>query len=339
MSIELGYGLITCQRHPDADVGWPALYAEALDLAAEVEQAGLASVWVSEHHFVGDGHLPALLPLLAAMAARTSRIRVGTALLLAPLYDPLRLLEDAHVVDQISAGRLVLGLGLGWRDEEFEALDVPQRERVQRLVEFIRIAREAAQNEPVSLSGNPARPYVTPTAVQSPGVPLWIGALAEPAIKRAGRISDGFMATEVTPAELAEQVSWAREEHKAAGRSDAFTISLHLPTLCDVDGVNWDSARDALAYPNWKYEDMYAARSDSGPLRRPGPLGADDESRLRVTSIVGTPQQVADRIREYADAAGGDLHMIARSYLPSLSVAERARAVRALGDVNRILQS
>ena len=99
------------------------------------------------------------------------------------------------------------------------------------------------------------------------------------------------------------------------------------------------SARDALAYPNWKYEDMYAARSDSGPLRRPGPLGADDESRLRETSIVGTPQQVADRIREYADAAGGDLHMIARSYLPSLSVAERARAVRALGDVNRILQS
>ena len=99
MEIELGYGLVTCQRHPDQDAGWTPLYAEALELAELSEACGLASIWVSEHHFVGDGHLPALLPMLAAMAARTTRIKVGTALLLAPLYDPLRLIEDAHVVD------------------------------------------------------------------------------------------------------------------------------------------------------------------------------------------------------------------------------------------------
>jgi alkanesulfonate monooxygenase SsuD/methylene tetrahydromethanopterin reductase-like flavin-dependent oxidoreductase (luciferase family) len=339
MTIELGYGLVTCQRHPDHDAGWPSLYAEALDLASAVEDAGLASIWVSEHHFVGDGHLPSLLPLLAAMAARTSRITVGTALLLAPLYDPLRLVEDANVVDQISGGRLVLGLGLGWRDEEFEALNVPQGERVRRLVEFIRIARQSALEEPIDLPDERARPYITPGSQQPGGVPLWIGALAEPAIRRAGRLSDGFMATEVTPSELAEQVSWAREDHSATGRQTPFKISLHLPTLCHPDGVDWDTAKDALGYPNWKYEDMYAARSDSGPLGRPSPLTAEEEARLRETSIVGTPTEVADRIREYADAAGGDLHMIARSYLPSLTAQERTAAVQALGSVNGLLNN
>ena len=337
MHIELGYGLVTCQRHPDLDAGWTPLYAEALELAALTEESGLASIWVSEHHFVGDGHLPSLLPMLAAMAARTSHIKVGTALLLAPLIDPLRLIEDAHVVDQISNGRLILGLGLGWRDEEFEVLGVPQNQRVRRLVDFIAIARQASRGELVALPDGRGMPYVTPSAVHANGVPLWIGALAEPAIRRAGQISDGFMATEVTPDELAEQVGWANEAHRAAGRTDPLTISLHLPTLCSLDGVDWSTARDALAYPNWKYEDMYAARSDSDPLRRPGSLTPEEETRLRETSIIGTPQEVADRISEYAEAAGGRLHMIARSYLPSLTSAERAQAVRALGEVQRLL--
>jgi alkanesulfonate monooxygenase SsuD/methylene tetrahydromethanopterin reductase-like flavin-dependent oxidoreductase (luciferase family) len=339
MNIELGYGLVTCQRHPDQDQGWGPLYAEALELAELTEEYGLASIWVSEHHFVGDGHLPSLLPMLAAMAARTSRIKVGTALLLAPLYDPLRLIEDAHVVDQLSNGRLILGLGLGWRDEEFEALGVPQSQRVRRLTDFIEMARQSSRDGLVSLSDGRARPFVTPSAVSPSGVPLWIGALAEPAIRRAGRISDGFMATEVTPAELAEQVGWARQEHRAAGRKDELTISLHLPTLCSLDGVDWESARDSLAYPNWKYEDMYAARSDSEPLRRPEPMNTQEDARLRETSIIGTPAEVADRIREYTHAAGGRLHMIARSYLPSLNNAERAAALRALGEVNRLLGS
>ena len=119
--IELGFGLITCQRYPADDRTDVQLYAQALDLAEQSEQLGLDSVWVSEHHFVDDGYLPSLLPLCAAIAARTSRVRIGTGLVLAPLHDPLRLAEDLAVIDQLSGGRLDVGLAPGHKPDEFAA--------------------------------------------------------------------------------------------------------------------------------------------------------------------------------------------------------------------------
>ena len=335
MSIELGYGLVTCQLHPDRPETWAQLYAEALDLATAVEDAGLSSVWVSEHHFVDDGHLPSLLPLLSAFAARTSRVVVGTALLLAPLHDPVRLAEDAAVVDQVSGGRLVLGLGLGWRDEEFEVLGVPMRHRVGRLARFAKVAREAWAGDAVAVEGG--APRVTPLPARLGGPPLWIGALAEPAIRRAGRMGDGFMATEVTPDELATQVAWAREEHSAAERSGELSISLHLPTLCIPGGIGWADAADALRYPGWKYEDMAEDRGAVGPLRQPGAAEESELARLRETSLLGSPAEVAEQVRGYADAAGGSIHFIARSYLPGLGIEGRREALAGLAEVKRQL--
>ena len=335
MTVEIGYGLISCQLHPDRPESWQDLYAEAVELAVEVEQAGLDSVWVSEHHFVDDGHLPSLLPLLAAFAARTSRIRLGTALLLAPLYDPLRLAEDAAVVDLLSGGRLVLGLGLGWRDEEFDAWDVPMSARARRLTELVDLARTAWSGGPVT--AGTARPRVTPLPASPGGPPLWIGALAEPAIRRAGRVADGFMATEVTPDELREQVAWVNEARAAEGRSGPFTVSLHLPTLCLPGGVSWADAADALSYPGWKYEDMAEDRGAAGPLRRPEGMTEEEADRLRATSLVGTPHEVADQVRAYVDAAGGSLHFIARSYLTAIGPQARRDALAGLAQVRSLV--
>lgn len=336
MSIDLGYGLITCQLHPDRPEGWPSLYAEALDLAVAAENAGLDSVWVSEHHFVDDGHLPSLLVLLAAMAARTRRVRLGTGLLLAPLHDPLRVAEDAAVVDLISKGRLVLGIGLGWRDEEFEAFDVPLRERVARLERLIEVARAGWRGDLVPTSDGAAAPVITPRPIEPEGPPLWIGAMVERSIRRAGRLGDGLLATEVTPAELREQVAVARDERARAGIDAPFAVAVHLPTAV---GESFSDVAEQLRYPSWKYEDMASGRSMDGPLARPQPASAEDLDRLAETSIVGSPREVADRIREYADAAGGPLHMIARSYLPGQSLETRFESLHRLGEVALLLHN
>jgi alkanesulfonate monooxygenase SsuD/methylene tetrahydromethanopterin reductase-like flavin-dependent oxidoreductase (luciferase family) len=314
--ISTGYGLISCQRPLEDPRDDATLYAEAIELAVEAERLGYDSAWVSEHHFLDDAYMPSVLPVLAAMAAQTTSIRLGTALLLAPLIHPLRLAEDAATVDLISNGRLELGLGLGWRDEELDALGVTQRSRVRRLQEAIAVLRAGADDD-----GTPVVPH-------RPDVPITIGALAEPAVRRAGRIADGFMATDVTPEQLREQVSWAREERaQNGGDPDTLRVLLHLPTFAWPDADAWERVRDAHWYVTWKYEDMDGARG-RGPRAQVAtpPLPAAREQELRDTIILGEPEAVAERIRAYADAAGGTLEYIARLYWPGMDLALQREA-------------
>ncbi len=335
--MKLGFGLITCQRYPGDPRSTADLYAEALDLSERAERVGLDSVWVSEHHFIDDGYLPSVLPLCAAIAARTRRVMVGTALLLAPLMEPLRLAEDAAVVDAISGGRLVLGLGLGWRAEEFDALGVPIRERVPRLHDTVEVLRQAWSGQLVR--GTRRRPYpnvaVTPPPARKGGPPLWIGALSEPAVRRAGRIGDGFMATEVTVESFAEQVRWAREARERSGLDPAtLAISLHLPTFAFEGDPSraWELVRPHHRYVTWKYDDMEAARSRPGPPREPPPLSPMEEEALRASIVLGRPEQVAEQIAAFRDAAGGDVHYIARLYWPGMDPALQREAIDVFGE-------
>jgi len=337
MTIDLGYGLVTCQRHPDDGRTSEELVDEAIALAVRAEAIGLHSVWVSEHHHVDDGHLGALLVMLAAMAASTESITLGTAVLLAPLHDPVRIAEEALLVDLISHGRLVLGLGIGWREEEFATVGSNLRDRVPRLVDAIEVLRRgvAGSGTRETADGTPIG-RITPRSQDPARMPIWIGALAEPAIARAGRIADGFMATEVTPEEFATQVATARASAATAGRDPgSLSISLHLPTL--VTREPWESVRDLLRYPGWKYADMDGQWGRDGDLPLPPDWEDGEEERLRATSLVGTPEQVAQHIRAYADAAGGDLTFIARSYLPGAGPRSQREALDGLAELLPLL--
>lgn len=334
MSLEFGFGLITCQRYPGDPRSDVELYAEAIELAVAAEDLGFDSVWTSEHHFVDDGYLPSVLVMSAAIAARTDRVAIGTALLLAPLLDPVRVAEDAAIVDLVSGGRVILGVGLGWREEEFEGLGVPLEERSRRLEDALAVYRQAWSGEPVTggaLLRYPGVP-VRPLPARSGGPPLWVGALSDPAVRRAGRLGDGFMATEVDASSLAEQVALARRARADAGGADDLAISVHLPTFAWHGADAWERVREHHRYVAWKYDDMETARGRAGPPPSPPPMDPPQEEALRERILLGEPAEVAARISALADAAGGDLHFIARLYWPGMDPAIQREAMAVFAE-------
>jgi alkanesulfonate monooxygenase SsuD/methylene tetrahydromethanopterin reductase-like flavin-dependent oxidoreductase (luciferase family) len=131
----------------------PTLSRKILDQIVRGEELGWDDVWVSEHHFVDDDYLPSVLTMLAAIAARTTRVRIGTGILLLPLHDPIRVAEDAAVVDVLSAGRPELGFGAGYRVEELAAWGVAAEERGSRMNEAIPLIRRLFAGETVTHEG------------------------------------------------------------------------------------------------------------------------------------------------------------------------------------------
>lgn len=184
-------------------------------MAAELEDAGFESLWVSDHvvmteriesryPFAADGkvtwasdtpYLDAMVAL-AAIAAATERAVIGTAVLVLPQRHPVVLAKQAASVDVISGGRLALGVGAGWLAEEFEALNVPFTLRGSRFVEWMELLRACWTGAPAAFQG---RHYTLPPGVRSvptPAhhIPLLVGGHSKAAWRRAGEVGDGWLA-------------------------------------------------------------------------------------------------------------------------------------------------
>jgi alkanesulfonate monooxygenase SsuD/methylene tetrahydromethanopterin reductase-like flavin-dependent oxidoreductase (luciferase family) len=341
--MDLGYGLLTAQHHPNDRRSDVEIYREVVELAVEAERLGLESVWTSEHHFVDDGYMPSQLPVLAAIAARTERIILGTGVLLAPMFDPLHLAEDAATVDLLSNGRLFLGIGLGWRDEEFVGLGGADGHKGRRLEAIVEVLRQAWSDGLVR--GDAAGVYrypepgfnVTPKPARPGGPQVWIGGGAPAAVERAGRIADGYISSGAGAAKMAERAAIVREGAAAAGRDPASVrIAVHRPTFAWRDGDPWAVIRDHTHYMSWKYEDMADAWG-SRARRVPPDLTPEEEAAVRGRAIVGTPEGVAEQIAAYREALGAGGRFIARSYFPGLDPGIQRETLRIFGEEVRSL--
>lgn len=179
-----------------------ALYAETLDVIAETEALGFDGAFVPEHHLADDGYMPSPLVTLAAVAARTRRMRIGTGIALGPLYEPLRFAEDCAVLDILSGGRLQLGLAIGYRAREYAAHGLDFTKRGARFDEFLHLVRRLWDSESVDHQG---RFFTLGGAQVSPlssrgQLPLYIGGFAPKAMERVAKYGDGYFGnTEIWP--------------------------------------------------------------------------------------------------------------------------------------------
>lgn len=317
----LGFGLLSAQLRPGEQPDWERAYDETIRVAEHAETAGFESIWTTEHHFVDDGYMPSLLVTSAAIAARTERITVGTGVLLAPLYDPIRLAEDAATVQLLSKGRFVLGLGLGWSPIEFAAVGPGKRFRGRAMTEMLDFLPEAWTGKPFQHAGGVYDlPEVGVRPTPQRKIPIVIGGSAEPAVRRAARKADGFFSNAAVDA-FVEQVRWATEELETAGKDPAAFRWIHYSLLFPADSQEegWDTIGEHLWHLTWKYGDMVqsATRTGNPPAAPPMTPGTTEELKQRAT-FVGPSDWIVERLHAIRDAAGVDVEFVARSYFPTL---------------------
>jgi len=174
-----------------------SFYRETLEQIAWAEEIGYRSVWLTEHHFVEDGYTPSPLVICGSIAARTCEMRMSTSLMLLPLHDPIRLAEDAATLSILSDGRFDLGVGIGYRELEFETFGHKLSHRPSLMEEGCEVIRRAWMGESLEMDGKRHRyPDVRVSPLASTPPRLLIGAMSGPAIERAARIGDGFLSTQ-----------------------------------------------------------------------------------------------------------------------------------------------
>jgi len=316
----LGFGLLSAQLRP-GETDWTRTYDETIALAVEAERLGFESVWTTEHHFVDDGYMPSLLVVGAAIAQATSRIELGTGVILAPMHHPLRLAEDAATVQLLSHGRLLLGLGLGWSETEYAGLGADARRRGVAMDEILQILPQAWSGQPFTHKG---AVYDLPTLAVRPTppsrIPVLIGGGAEPAIRRAARLADGIFAN--APVEqFGQQVRWVLDECEKIGRDPATFRFIHYSVLLPGPSREEALARygEALWAMQWKYSDMEASATRSLPAATPPPFPGDAEALVKGrATFAGPAEALVDALLEIRKQVGVPVEFAARSHFPLL---------------------
>ena len=190
------FGLMADFRNPpDGSRAARDVYHEIIDHLVWSESLGFGDAHFLEHHFTDDDYLPSPMIAATAVAARTKTMRVSTSIATLPFNDPVRLAEDAAVLDVISDGRLDLGVGLGSRPEGFAGYGIDKKTRGARADEALQIIRNLWAGETVNFHGQHFAiegAKLSPRPVQQPGPPIWIGGTSPAALRWAAALGDGY---------------------------------------------------------------------------------------------------------------------------------------------------
>jgi alkanesulfonate monooxygenase SsuD/methylene tetrahydromethanopterin reductase-like flavin-dependent oxidoreductase (luciferase family) len=273
---------------------WAELYAQTLEFIAWTESIGFQGAWVPEHHGAPDGYAPSPLVALAAIAARTKTIKLGSAIALAPLYHPVRFAEECAVLDILSNGRLEMALAVGYRRREAEAYGVDFSSRGRRMDEFLDIVRKLWAGETLSCQGKHfalQNASIVPRPLRG-HVPLYIGGFTDKALERTAKYGDGYFGNE-------EVCDLYLEKLRACGKDPA-SARIRIQGLFVLVANDPEEAMHELAphfhyvnnaYGEWLHEDRASTGFGDEAVLKPMTLEAFKASGILK---ILTPAQAID---------------------------------------------
>jgi alkanesulfonate monooxygenase SsuD/methylene tetrahydromethanopterin reductase-like flavin-dependent oxidoreductase (luciferase family) len=289
--MRFGVGLWCLQSTWSTPRGHVRAYREFLDDARLADELGFHTLWLSEHHFYYDGYCPALLTAAAAGLAVTRRLRLGTGMLLAPYQRPSRVAAAAREVGARFGGRLDLGVGMGYRDVEFDGKGIPRRERVRRLTELVGELEQGGDDDAYT---------------------VWIGAQAEQGVARAGRLGHGILLSGALPLPLVRALTAAHEtawiEGGRPGASKPRTAALRNLWITTDEAeraavLDWQRA----SYVLYQGLGWAVAESDASSAMNFASNAAAAIETAVATTIIGSVAEVIDGLDEVADAGIDDV--------------------------------
>lgn len=281
-------------------------FRESVDTIVHAESLGFEQVWLTEHHFNAFSVSASLFPLLAHLAAKTSRIRLGAGAVLLPFHDPVRVAEDAATVDALSGGRLLLGIGKGGPfPDQFRNFGISHDEARPRLYEGLTLLEKIFAGTGVHHESTHYRYEdlsVYPRPIR-PSLPIWLASMTDESLALAAERGYGLMGPSAAPAEKMGALLDAFHALRP-DRSPPFVLARYI--LCHRDHQR--AREEALPFIRDFGKNMRAAihRIPADPPLQPfgEPAAAYEEDRLLANAIVGDPQACVDQCLALQETLG-----------------------------------
>jgi probable F420-dependent oxidoreductase len=303
-------------------------YREALEEVTRAEELGFDSVWMEEHHSVTNHYWPSPLTVLAGFATRTSRMTLGTDIVVAAFHHPVRLAEDVAMLDVMSGGRFVLGIAIGYKPDEFALYGVDLEKRGARFEEQLAIMQGLWTQEQIQFKGTyyALQGRLEPKPVQQPHPPVWIGGWGDITLRRAATMADNWIPGPT--ADLKRLLAGRKqflERRTAAGRA----APTEWPLTRDVIIADSDKRARELAEEHI----MVAYRREyAGGWRHPfidSSIATDLERLMEDRFIIGGPEQCIAKIRRFVEQYGMT-HLICRTFFPGMPHAHIMREIELI---------
>jgi alkanesulfonate monooxygenase SsuD/methylene tetrahydromethanopterin reductase-like flavin-dependent oxidoreductase (luciferase family) len=327
--MKFGLGLAV-QHHPDDDQA--ARFREHLEQVRLARAVGFSTVWASQHFLAQPFTYFQPIPTLGRIAAEAEGMTLGTGIILLPLFQPLDIAEQIATLDVITGGRMILGVGLGYRDDENAAFGVDPKTRVGRLTEGVEVIERLWMGEPVTYEGRHFTlrdVQISLRPVQRPRPRIWLAANTDAGVRRAARLGDAWLINpHSTLPSIERQLALFHETRRQLGKPRATDIPLLKECVVAEDAKT--ALADARPYLEAKYKAYQKWNQDDAlPPGETFDLAFEDLARDRF--IVGDPARAVDEIERYREKLG-ITELSFRVQWPGMPQAAILRSIRLLGE-------